>query len=193
MPRLRELKRCLSEKKHGTRDNEVAKHVLSLVRKHRDGITWSPLVLEFWSEHAAYIPGRSNLNNHEPYYCLFYLSQQKLIEIVDQSGEEVFRPLKCVRENRPSVIPHIASAAHLSRCRICGGLQSKPTAKQPRQIVGHRRQRKLRRHLRSSSGAELPHSPLLLQHSEHRFHQSLSSRVYSSSPRHRRSKVQNRA
>lgn len=94
VPRLREAKKSLSDKKNGARDDEVVKRLLTLVKKHENGITWSPLVVEFWAEHATYIRGRGNLNNHEIYYCLFYLSQNHLIEISEENGEEVFRPLK---------------------------------------------------------------------------------------------------
>src|SRR5271166_5160568 len=62
-------------------------------------------------------------------------------------------------------------------------LPSQFPGKQPSQIVGNRGQREFHCHFGLSSGAELPYSSLLLQHSKHRFHQGLSLGIYSSSRR----------
>src|SRR5712692_6446896 len=95
-------------------------------------------------------------------------------------------PLKCVRENVLSRRIHMTTRVDSSRCRSVRFVRwswCQSPGKQPSQIIGNGRQRELGRHFGLSLGAELPHPPLLLQHSKHRFHQGLPFCVHSSSRR----------
>src|SRR6266849_10581674 len=94
--------------------------------------------------------------------------------------------LQCVRENGLSRRIHMTTRVDSSRCRSVRFVRwswCQSPGKQPSQIIGNGRQRELGRHFGLSLGAELPHPPLLLQHSKHRFHQGLPFCVHSSSRR----------
>jgi SIR2-like domain len=99
--RLKEMKKGVSEHKYNAGNNDaVRKRLEQIVKAHPHGVMFETVVEEFWSKTAAAVRGRDKLNNHELYYCLFYLAHNNAIDIGVDNGEEVFRPLSKVTGTR---------------------------------------------------------------------------------------------